>query len=73
MLYHITPLRKVEGIIENGLENRNGRGICVVVTNHDLIIFVGRLGVDSRNFKQIDNQGLFIKFLESTQFEGIFV
>ncbi|MFN3402868.1 MAG: hypothetical protein ACK40G_02160 [Cytophagaceae bacterium] len=36
--YHITPTRNIESILENGLENRNGRGICVVQKNHILVI-----------------------------------
>lgn len=37
-LYHITPTRNIEGIIKNGLQNRNGRGICFVQKKHPLVI-----------------------------------
>ena len=30
--YHITNTRNIQSIINNGLENRNGRGVCVVRT-----------------------------------------
>lgn len=36
--YHITPTRNLESIYETGLINRNGQGICVVRTNHQLVI-----------------------------------
>ncbi len=37
-LYHITPTRKIESILKNGLQNRNGKGICFVQKKHPLVI-----------------------------------
>jgi len=36
--YHITQTRNVQSILDNGLENRNGKGICFVRTNDDRVI-----------------------------------
>jgi hypothetical protein len=36
--YHITHTRNLQSIINSGLENRNGRGICVVRTNDERIV-----------------------------------
>ena len=37
-LYHITPTKNIENILKNGLQNRNGKGICFVQKKHQLII-----------------------------------
>lgn len=36
--YHITQTRNIPSILEKGLENRNGRGVCVVRINDDRVI-----------------------------------
>jgi len=36
--YHITHTRNLQSIFIMGLENRNGRGICVVRTNEEKIV-----------------------------------
>lgn len=36
--YHITPTSNLESIIQNGLQDRNGLGICVSQSKHPLII-----------------------------------
>ena len=36
--YHITHTRNLPGIYQSGLQDRNGRGICVVRTNNELIV-----------------------------------
>lgn len=36
--YHITPTSNLESIFQNGLEERNGLGICVSQSKHPLII-----------------------------------
>lgn len=36
--YHITPTRNLESIFNSGLENRNGLGVCVIRSNHEMII-----------------------------------
>lgn len=37
-LYHITPTRNIENILEHGLKNNNGKGICFVQKKHPLVI-----------------------------------
>jgi len=36
--YHITQTRNLENIYLTGIENRNGLGVCVVRTRHELIV-----------------------------------
>ena len=36
--YHITPTNNLENIYLTGIENRNGMGVCVVRTRHELIV-----------------------------------
>jgi len=36
--YHITPTRNLINIYDSGIENRNGRGICVIRTNNEQIV-----------------------------------
>jgi len=36
--YHITQTSNLQNIYFNGIENRNGLGVCVVRTNHELIV-----------------------------------
>jgi hypothetical protein len=36
--YHITKTSNLESIFLNGIENRNGLGVCVVRTRNDLIV-----------------------------------
>lgn len=38
IFYHITPQRNVLSIVSNGLKWGKQNGICVLVTNHELII-----------------------------------
>lgn len=37
-LYHITPTKNVDEILQNGIEKRNGIGICFVQKKHPLVI-----------------------------------
>lgn len=37
-LYHITQTSNLESIFINGIENRNGLGVCVVRSRNDLIV-----------------------------------
>lgn len=36
--YHITQTSNLQNIFLNGIENRNGLGVCVVRTRHELIV-----------------------------------
>ena len=36
--FHITQTSNLENIYLTGIENRNGKGICVVRTSHELIV-----------------------------------
>lgn len=36
--YHITQTRNLESIYLTGIENRNGLGVCVVRSRHELIV-----------------------------------
>ena len=36
--YHITKTSNLENIYLTGIENRNGKGVCVVRTKHELIV-----------------------------------
>ena len=36
--FHITQTSNLENIYLTGIENRNGKGICVVRTRHELIV-----------------------------------
>jgi hypothetical protein len=37
-LYHITPLRNLSSIIQDGLEKRNAKGICTVITLEPIVL-----------------------------------
>ena len=37
-LYHITPIKNLNGIIKNGLQKRNSLGICTVSTLEPVIL-----------------------------------
>ena len=37
-LYHITPTRNIDSILNNGLQNGNGKGICFVQKKHPLVL-----------------------------------
>lgn len=36
--YHITRTKNIDSILENGLQNKNGKGICVVRTKDLLVV-----------------------------------